>query len=342
MPHKKVVIVGAGPAGAYCAFELAKKGIYATVFDHSHPREKPCGGGITPKAILKFPFLKQFLSKGGHPTSFKMMSCTNRAVVATEPEQGFNISRLCLDEDILDMALQSGAEIVKEKVIDIQRQENCWKIKTDKLLFTAGTLVGADGARSIVRRNAVGHISKENLNLTYGYIATNVGEQYSVIKFLDAIPGYIWIFPRSNHYSVGIGSKLKYGSMVKKILDDFLLWYCPHFKVRSVFAALLPSATDPDFFMLPCTGEDWILVGDAAGHVDPLTGEGILYALWSGKLAAEAIARNDLKSYDEAWRKAYGNDFMNRCKMKDTFYDPLAIELSLVAGCLNKTYSWIK
>ena len=56
-----VAIVGGGPAGAYCALTLAKKGIMPTIFDHSHPREKPCGGGISPPVLKKFPFLEQSL-----------------------------------------------------------------------------------------------------------------------------------------------------------------------------------------------------------------------------------------------------------------------------------------
>jgi flavin-dependent dehydrogenase len=97
----------------------------------------------------------------------------------------------------------------------------------------------------------------------------------------------------------------------------------------SRFAAMFPLARNSDFFTLPCAGIDWILVGDAAGHVDPITGEGILYALWSSKLAAEAIRRNDLESFDNLWRKEYGNSLREKCAQRDAFYNPLMIELRL-------------
>jgi flavin-dependent dehydrogenase len=68
-----VAIVGGGPAGAYCAFELAKQGINATVFDHSYPREKPCGGGISPPTIEKFPFVERFRSMGSTFSDFRII-----------------------------------------------------------------------------------------------------------------------------------------------------------------------------------------------------------------------------------------------------------------------------
>jgi geranylgeranyl reductase family protein len=325
-----VVIAGGGPAGAYCAFELARKGINAVVFDHSHPREKPCGGGITSSVIEKFPFTEKFLPKDGISADFKIISCTNQQVVATGLRKGFSISRRYFDEEILNMAIQNGARLIKERVTDVWRKQNFWKIKTNKRLLSTKILVGADGVNSLVRRETIGAIPKENLGLGYGYVATGVEKEYRTFKFLDVIPGYMWIFPRDNHSSVGIGSELKYGNMLKKLLDDFIRSYCPHIKVISRFAAMLPSAKDPDFFTLPCVGKNWILVGDAAGHVDPITGEGILYALWSGKLAAEAIKNNDLKSYDTLWREQYGNHLRERCEQKDIFYNPLAIELSIM------------
>ena len=90
--------------------------------------------------------------------------------------------------------------------------------------------------------------------------------------------------------------------------------------------------------MLPCAGEDWILVGDAAGHVDPITGAGILYALWSGELAAEVIKRKELTAYDKLWREAYGNDLRERCKQRDTFFNPFMIELSIITRSIHSRF----
>jgi menaquinone-9 beta-reductase len=334
-----IVIVGGGPAGAYCALELAKRGIYATILDHSHPREKACGGGISSLTLEKFPFLEQFRLYGGSPKNLKIISCTNSQTIM-EQQSGFNISRLFLDQQILKMAIESGAKLVNEKIVNVERNQNFWHIKFGEQSIKSRILVGADGVNSIVRKNMIEPISSQNLAMAYGYLVTGLENGPTTIKFIAEVPGYIWIFPRGNHSCIGIGSELRYGGSFKKILNKFISSYCPEIKILSKFAALLPSATDSKFFTLPCCGDNWLLVGDAAGHVDPVTGGGILYALWSGKLAAEVIANDELDLYDELWRKQYGNYFMERCKIKKTFYDPLEIEVSIAKHTIQSKFEY--
>ena len=210
----------------------------------------------------------------------------------------------------------------------------------------AKNLVGADGVNSIVRNNGYirleiekhrkktvhrktkGAFSPENLALTYGYFATGIEKEPLTIKYLE-FPGFIWIIPREDHSSIGIGSKLRNGKKLKPILDDFIFRRYPRIKIISKpFAHMLPSV-EPEFFDLPSSGENWILVGDAAGHVDPITGAGILYSLWSAKLAADAIQNKDLKSYDKIWRNEYGDDLRNLSRKKKEFFEPLMIEARL-------------
>ena len=333
-----VTIVGGGPAGAYCAFNLAEQGIKPVILDNSHPREKPCGGGIAPTVLNKFPFVEKFRSKGATFGNFNIISSVDVKVMTKGFENGFCISRKCFDQGLLEMAIQNGAKIVTEKVLDVQRKGKIWNVITNKSIFSTKILVGADGVNSVVRRKTVGPISAENLGLTFGYFTSILKKDNATIKFLAEIPGYIWVFPGKGYSNIGLGSQLKNGKMLKSLLDAFINSHFPGTKIISRYAAMIPSASNPKFFKLPCTGTNWILIGDAAGHVDPISGGGILYALWGGELAAQAIESNDLKSFDEKWKAEYGKILEERCKNKEAFYDPLKFTFSLIIGLAKKTY----
>lgn len=325
----EVIIVGCGPAGAYCAYKLAQKGIDVLILDHSIPREKPCGGGITQSVVDKFSEIKRFSSEGFASPCVRVFSCTNYEIETTRIGFAFNISRKYFDQEIFKLAVEAGAKFIREKVVDIRRKEKVWKVETSNQVLSAKIIIGADGINSLIRKKTIGQIQAENLGLGYGYLAEGTEKEPNTIKFLETIPGYIWVFPRGKVSCFGIGSETKYGSKFKALLDQFIRDHYPNIKVVSQFAALLPMVKNPVFFSLPAGGKDWALIGDAAGHADPITGEGILYALWSAKLASEAINRNDLLTYNESWKKEYGNRLMERARNRNSFYNPLRIELMI-------------
>ncbi len=242
-----VVIVGGGPAGAYCAYVLAGRGIKPVILDHSHPREKPCGGGISPPVLKQFPFVETFRPMGSTFGNFKIISCIDTQVMTKSLENGFCISRQCLDQGILDMALENGARLVKEKVIDVKKERNVWSVMTNKTMFSTRILVGADGVNSIVRRKTIGPISEENLALTFGYLTSPSERTEATIKFLAEIPGYIWMFPGKDYSNLGIGSELRHGSILKKLLDAYLSSHLPRVKIISRYAAMLPLCEQPRF-----------------------------------------------------------------------------------------------
>ena len=102
--------------------------------------------------------------------------------------------------------------------------------------------------------------------------------------------------------------------MLSRLLDDLVKHYCPQIDVVPRSAAMFPFARDPNFFGLPCAGNDWLLIGDTAGHADPITGEGLIYAFLSAQIAVQSIQEYGIEAYDRVWREEYGNRLRELCR----------------------------
>ena len=128
----QTVIIGGGVAGAYCAYQLAKKGLHPVIFDPSHPREKPCGGLISPLALKLFPFLKQLPIDRSEKTRLYVISPSGKKVCTHfRKNRALVFSRLELDQCLLNMAIDCGAKLISERVITIERTNQLiYEIKT--------------------------------------------------------------------------------------------------------------------------------------------------------------------------------------------------------------------
>jgi flavin-dependent dehydrogenase len=115
--------------------------------------------------------------------------------------------------------------------------------------------------------------------------------------------------------------------LLKKDLDLFMKKNFPHIKKLSSWIALIPSIQNTKIFNKNLAGKKWILIGDAAGHVNPMFGEGILYALFDGHLSAEAIADGSPIQYDKLWREAYGLNLFSSIKIRKWLYKKPVLEL---------------
>jgi geranylgeranyl reductase family protein len=327
----RIAIVGGGPAGSYLGYCLASKGMEATIFDDSHPREKPCGGGLSSYALRKFPILRGLPSgKVGGRRMF-LVSPSGREAMVEGKEEGWNVSRASLDGYLLGRATDAGARLVEERVLAVEKGSE-WKIKTGKGFHKADILIGADGVNSLVRKSLIGPFRKEDLCFCYGFftdVSRELEELEGIMKFYKGMMGYAWLFPRETDCSIGIGTDVEHMARAKIELEAFRKKYAGNVKVFKKWGALIPMARTADFFRSPASGKDWLLIGDAAGHVNPITGEGILYALWSAKLAANALERMEPESYDALWRREYGWDLIKGVEDRSLFYNRIGIELSL-------------
>jgi flavin-dependent dehydrogenase len=297
----RIAIVGAGPAGYHLAHRLGTGGDGTgevdheiLLFDHQVRRpheagyEKPCGGGLGPLIGRHLPDVMALPFPRHCPTRLLLRVSDGSQVEQTlDPPPWAIASRADFGRALLDRALaNSHVRLVHQRVVDLEQDGNGWCVRTTSgPVFTADFVAGADGVRSMVRRRVVGPIPRQHLAMAVGYRVCGSPDAMVFQTHAD-LEGYLWSFPRADHASVGIATRL--GAVPPQDLwhrvDRFLAETCPKAKREKRWAGLLPMAQDTSLWDTPCAGPGWALLGDAAGHVHPITGEGIAYALWSAEL----------------------------------------------------------
>ena len=292
------IVVGAGPAGSIAAYNLATAGRKVLVLDKDvFPRYKPCAGAVSTKALPLLEFDWQGAVESVPRTVIFSYNPERQVRVELDKPIIYLVARDRFDALLVNRAKQAGAEIKEGAMVEsvcVEREGVAVKTK-DGNNYMASYLLGADGAASIVAHS---------LNLTKG---RRFGAAVAVEVELDkeartkhdgvirvdcgTIPfGYSWIFPKAGYASAGIGTSAR-GIDIKKYTDQYLSQEgLGKARVISRKGHLLPSDGGRKKVL---TAHRAMLLGDAAGLVDPLTGEGIYYALKSGKIAARAIIQKD-------------------------------------------------
>ena len=284
---KRVAILGGGPAGAFAAERLASAGYEAVVFDEKLAWEKPCGGGLTYKAYHQYPFLldnstpKRFVSE-------TVLAAPKAGAVSLALDQPMLIySRFDLNRMLLERAERAGAQIEKARVLEIARAGSRWRIRTNQGSADADFCIVATGARNPLRDVGTQLTSADTMAALGYYVP---GEQAKIdIQFLPHLEGYIWIFPRCGHLSVGICGKGEPAGSLRKRLERYMTEREIEWKHGSFYSHVLPSLNATSWRKNRVTGDGWLAVGDAAGLVDPITGEGLYYAIRSADLAVRAL-----------------------------------------------------
>ena len=346
-----LLVIGGGPAGATCARRAALNGLDVTLIEKQrYPRPKPCGGALSPRVISELDFdishLYQckFSSAKIHRPSGKVSTLTR------ENLEAHLIQRSAFDKFLIDKAEEAGAEVVTEnEIVAIEQLRSGIRALGMGDSYKAQLLVGADG---------VNGITAKELGIRRGWSPENIAVCINAEVTLDHSPekqesfvdifygfvewGYGWFFPGANSANIGLGCRLDKAAGLRNKWEPFLsklaLTKEIEVKVLEKTSARVPLGGLPGRII----GRRSMLVGDAAGLVSPISGEGISFAIESGILAADvAFEAVQMKSpsqvvqYDRRMKQQYLNELKDLRSLAGILYKSES-NLELIFDLIDK------
>lgn len=306
---KPIAVLGGGPAGAFCAERLASAGAPVILFDERLAWEKPCGGGLTFKAYSRYPFLLDNDKPKKLIRDLRLSAPGARTVQMRLRQPLVVYSRLDLNQMLLERAARAGARIEKARVTRIFPREAGWRLETRHGSAEASFCVVATGARNPLRDVGTAWTAADTMIALGYYLA---GEQDHIdIQFLPGLHGYIWVFPRCGHLSVGICGKGERAQALRARLERYLLEKGISWRDGVFYSHVIPSLARTSWTRNRVAGPGWVAVGDAGGLVDPITGEGLYYAVRSADLASKVTLASDLapEQKPDTYRSLLQRDF---------------------------------
>ncbi len=295
MKSYDAIVIGAGPGGSTTAQRLASGGADVLLLDRAEfPRDKPCGGGVTLRAAAQIPVsidpvVEQVVTIAELGLAYKRKverGAGGPLVLMTQRKR--------LDHHLAESAVAAGAEFrdgVKVTGVEIDAEGATVTAGSERL--RAKTVVGADGINGITARSlGLGGNRSVAVALEANVPNAKIDPERWRGRFLMelcAVPGgYGWVFPKADHVNFGVGGWESEGPNLRKHLARL----CDAHGVR------MEDLEETRGYRLPCRSADstlargrGLLIGDAAGLVDPLTGDGMYEAFLSGRYASEAVQR---------------------------------------------------
>lgn len=346
MTDADFIVCGAGPAGSTASQYLAEKGHSVLLLDKDDfPRDKACGGGLCPH-ILEFDHVKENLEEFLESVCYRGMifspSLEHSIDHHSKTPLFYNIRRKVFDHALVTFAQESGAELKKSHVREVSEDaEKVTVTLADGTQLTAKGVVGAAGPYDPAGRylreqhglpplwgeDEIGTILVHEFDVPRDFIDEAYGEERTAIIHLQTAGllkggyGYGWVFSKNDVLNIGWGGfkKEMKGVDRKQLFKDYLdVLKKAGFAPEELELDTFRGAPLPLRGTIPKTYYNRILIaGDAAGFVSPISGEGIYYAMDSGRLAAQALDRasfsNDftaesLSEYQRLWHDAWGRD----------------------------------
>jgi geranylgeranyl reductase family protein len=279
MEHFDVLVVGGGPAGSTTAYRLAEAGATVLLVDKARfPRDKPCGGGLTIRAVRQCPVDPSPVVEA----EVDVLELRFRFGDAVERHAAEPVIRMTqrrhLDAFLLDAARERGVEVREGTTIDV----------TDA---PADVVIGADGANGTTARafglgKGIVHGVAYEGNIPYGVVSKERYGRRAVVELGQIPGGYGWVFAKGDHVNVGVGAWQSEGPRIR----DHLARVCAAHnldpgQLEGVRGHRLPLRRSG----ARIAGERALLVGDAAGLIDPVSGDGMYECFVSSKLATAAV-----------------------------------------------------
>ncbi|MCW8795951.1 MAG: geranylgeranyl diphosphate reductase [Chlorobium sp.] len=337
-----VAVIGGGPSGAVAAAELAKAGISTVLIERNLENVKPCGGAIPLGLIEEFRIPEALVEK-----KLSRMSVRSPAgrMIFMEMPNGYvgMVRRERFDSYLRDRAKRHGSEVIEARMKEIRRSGDVYTITLSKEHppVEATYIIGADGANS--RTAEVLGFPQNELQVIAMQQRFHYSDTLKPYEDLveiwfdgDVSPDfYGWIFPKTDHIAIGTGTEFRKHNL-RELQDRFVQKIGISEKPYLDEAAKIPMKPRKSF-----TQDNAILVGDAAGLVTPANGEGIFFAMRSGKLGAEAMIdriRNNkpLKIYEKTFRKLYAPIFFGLQTLQSVYYKNDRLRESFVAICEDR------
>ena len=291
------IVVGAGPGGSAAALELARAGARVGLFEQQQlPRYKPCGGCLSLKIdrILE-PDFHAVVDKTVHRVSL-LFEGVDALRAASDRPLAYMVMRGKFDLFLAHKARAAGAQLrTGKRVLGVIEERDRVRVRTGRGEYSARYVVGADGASSIVARSLKLAPRRRVAVCVEAEVATRApapGAPSDEVRIdFGAVPfGYGWVFPKRDHLSVGVGGLREKIGNPRAFYDEFLIDQdlADAFGGEQRHGYIIPLYGGSG---APLASRRALLAGDAAALVDPLLGEGIYYAVRSGQLAGQTIAR---------------------------------------------------
>jgi geranylgeranyl reductase family protein len=299
MDNYDVLVVGAGPSGSLLSYYLGTAGLNVLLIDkQSLPRYKACGGGITRRAAGLIPFdIDSIIEDYAYRVSVSWQGKPLYSHISSQPVISM-VMRDKFDYFLTCQAKSSGVQVLDNtNVTGIERRKTGSIVSTSGGNFNAGLVVGADGVNSSVAKALGLHIvSRYNIALSAEVYPEDIGQidryKHEVEFDLNVVPeGYGWVFPKKDHLSVGVFSSVRMAKYMRTCFDEYLQMkkIKDRHRVGRTKAHLIPIHPNKDNILGNMNG---CVIGDAAGFADPITGEGIYYAIREAQIGSAAIIKH--------------------------------------------------